>query len=62
MGKMNSNDWAHSLDMYQKWAQLYRLNGDARIFAIMERHRNKFPNQKKIFDQIDAEIAEGFPQ
>lgn len=46
-----AKSWAHSVDMYQKWARLENAR-------MMEMHRERFPKCKKIFDKIDVEISQ----
>ena len=47
--KWNQQDWEHALEMYPKWARLQHTR-------MMQKHRNRFPTQTRIFDQIDLEI------
>lgn len=46
-----AESWAHSVDMYTKWACL----GTGNAIRMMQLHRDRFPTMSKIFDQIDKE-------
>jgi len=46
-------EWAFTIEIYRKWAIL----GTEGARRMMRLHRDRFPNQTKIFDQVDAEVA-----
>lgn len=54
-----STQWRDSLHMYRGWAKILNTSHyPDKVREMMQRHRNRFPNQSKIFDQIDREVSE----
>ena len=53
---MENDAWDHSINMYAKWASLAITSEAAR--RMMKLHRERFPAQTRVFDEIDREIAD----